>query len=260
MPIAYVICTSPRSGSTLLCKGLASTGHAGTPDEYFDRPAENLGYWMWRFGISDRSEFADQVVEATTTPNGVFGVKLHWTAYPDMHRAFIESLTPRVADAWRRSLDELLHERFDAVRYVWLRRLDKVAQGISHFRADRSRIWEIPRGQRAARDDAVGFDFRAIDHCVSSTLEYERQWESHFLRTGLTPLEVVYEEFVGSYDPTLRKVLDHLGVNHADLPEQEPQLERLADQKSLEWAELYRGLKLGGQRGQPAVGGKDGDD
>ncbi|MEM1201062.1 MAG: Stf0 family sulfotransferase, partial [Pseudomonadota bacterium] len=28
---AYVICTSPRSGSTLLCKLLAPTGIAGKP-------------------------------------------------------------------------------------------------------------------------------------------------------------------------------------------------------------------------------------
>jgi LPS sulfotransferase NodH len=206
-----------------------------------------MAYWMWRFGISDPSEFVNQVVEATSTPNGVFGVKLHWTAYHDMHRAFIDSLTLRVPDAWRRSLDELLHERFDAVRYIWLRRLDKIAQGISHYRADRSRIWEVPRGQRPTRDggEAVGFDYQAIDYCVSWTVEYERQWEKHFLRSGLTPLEVIYEEFAGSYDLTLRKVLDHLGVSHSEIPEQEPQLQRLADQKSLEWGALYRGMKLG---------------
>src|SRR5690348_3164375 len=111
MQIAYIICTSPRSGSTLLCRGLANTGKAGTPDEYFERPGENMAYWMCRFGVRDQSQFVNQVVEATSTPNGVFGVKLHWTAYHDMHRAFIDSQTPRIPDAWRRSLDELLHQK-----------------------------------------------------------------------------------------------------------------------------------------------------
>lgn len=256
MPIAYVICTSPRSGSTLLCKGLTGTGRAGTPDEYFDRPAENMAYWMWRLGVSDRIEFANQVIEATSTPNGVFGVKLHWTAYPDMFRSFLENLTPRVADAWRRSLDELLRERFGVVRYVWLRRLDKVSQGISHYLADRTGVWEIPKGQRAESGGGgvVGFDFRAIDHCVSLASEYERQWESFFLRSGITPLEIVYEEFVASYDPTLRKVLDHVGVSHADLPKQEAQLERLAGEKSLEWAEIYREIKAGRRAACPTGG------
>ena len=36
---SYVLCTSPRSGSTLLCKLLAATGVAGNPDSYFHRPA-----------------------------------------------------------------------------------------------------------------------------------------------------------------------------------------------------------------------------
>lgn len=35
---AYVICTSPRSGSTLLCKLLAATGQAGKPKSYFHKP------------------------------------------------------------------------------------------------------------------------------------------------------------------------------------------------------------------------------
>lgn len=32
---SYVICTSPRSGSTLLCNMLAATGVAGKPKSYF---------------------------------------------------------------------------------------------------------------------------------------------------------------------------------------------------------------------------------
>jgi LPS sulfotransferase NodH len=247
MPLAYVICTSPRTGSTLLCRGLANTGRAGAPDEFFDRPAENLAYWMRRFAISNQSEFASKIIDATSTPNGVFGVKLHWTAYPDMHQAFADSLTPRLVDARNRSLNELLHERFSMVRYIWLRRLDKVAQGISHFRAVRSGLWEIPRGQHAAKSgvgESLEFDFQAIDHCVAWAAEYDRQWRHHFRRQALTPLEIVYEAFVDSYDPTLRKILDYLGVSHADLPTAEPQLERMADRQSLEWETQYSEMKL----------------
>lgn len=44
---SYVICTSPRSGSTLLCKLLAATGISGNPGSYFHRPsiAEWLAYF-----------------------------------------------------------------------------------------------------------------------------------------------------------------------------------------------------------------------
>ena len=32
---SYLICTTPRSGSTFLSEALASTGVAGRPEEYF---------------------------------------------------------------------------------------------------------------------------------------------------------------------------------------------------------------------------------
>src|ERR1700730_17498981 len=112
MSLVYVICTSPRSGSTLLCKGLTHTGRAGAPAEFFDHRVEATAYWMFRFAISKESEFTDKIVEATSTPNGVFGTKLHWTTCPDMHRALRDSLTPQVADVRHRSLDELLHAKF----------------------------------------------------------------------------------------------------------------------------------------------------
>src|SRR5438046_662736 len=33
---SYLVCATPRSGSTLLCEALANTGIAGNPKEYFE--------------------------------------------------------------------------------------------------------------------------------------------------------------------------------------------------------------------------------
>ena len=246
MSLVYVICTSPRSGSTLLCKGLTHTGRAGAPAEFFDHRVEVTAYWMRLLAISKESEFTDKIVEATSTPNGVFGTKLHWTTYPAMRRALRESLTPAVADARHRSLNELLHAKFSAIRYIWLRRRNKVAQGISHFRAACSDCWEIPRGHvcgAGSAGDTVEFNFRMIDHCVMRASEYDQEWENHFTRHGLTPMQLDYEDLIASYDHSLRKALDCLDVPHSDLPEAEPPLERMADAKSLEWEKKYRETK-----------------
>jgi trehalose 2-sulfotransferase len=249
MPLAYVICTSPRSGSTLLCQGLSKTGRAGMPEEFFDHREQVTRYWMKRFGIGERSGFADKIVEATSTPNGVFGAKLHWTTHADMHRALSESLGQLVSDAPRRSLNELLLAKFSPVRYIWLRRQNKVAQGISHFRATRSDFWQIPKGrlgdEKRAIYDAVEFDFRAIDRTIAWAYEYDRQWANYFRHHGLTPLQLAYEDLVASYDAIIRKVLDFLDIPHFDVAEVEPPLERMADQKSFEWGEQYREIVAG---------------
>ena len=36
MRVSYLVCATPRSGSTLLCEGLKATGVAGRPEEYFE--------------------------------------------------------------------------------------------------------------------------------------------------------------------------------------------------------------------------------
>ena len=33
--LSYLICSTPRSGSTLLCEALTNTGVAGAPEEYY---------------------------------------------------------------------------------------------------------------------------------------------------------------------------------------------------------------------------------
>jgi LPS sulfotransferase NodH len=132
------------------------------------------------------------------------------------------------------------------VRYVWLRRRNKVAQGISHFRAGRSDIWEVPSGGlgRAARlGDLVTFDFERIDHCVERAIAHDQNWGAYFERHALTPTEIAYEDLVDNYDWVIRRVLASIDVPHDDLPRATPQLRRLADAKSEEWENKYLKMK-----------------
>ncbi|MBF2097066.1 MAG: hypothetical protein IGQ88_01650 [Gloeomargaritaceae cyanobacterium C42_A2020_066] len=49
---SYIICSTQRSGSTLLSKTLTQLGDCGKPDEYF-----NLLYWFQKSTFTDRSSF-----------------------------------------------------------------------------------------------------------------------------------------------------------------------------------------------------------
>ncbi|HEX6473857.1 MAG TPA: Stf0 family sulfotransferase, partial [Candidatus Limnocylindria bacterium] len=40
-PLSYLLCGTPRTGSTLLCGLLTSTGVAGRPESYFRQPDEH---------------------------------------------------------------------------------------------------------------------------------------------------------------------------------------------------------------------------
>lgn len=51
---AYLICATPRTGGSLLCGLLDSTGIAGHPESYFREPGEQE--WAARWGIAGPSD------------------------------------------------------------------------------------------------------------------------------------------------------------------------------------------------------------
>ena len=80
---SYIICTSPRRGSTLLCQLLTNTNVAGVPNSYVHKPS--LTNWMEVHGIApnsldNRSETLGAVLKKAhkTGPaeTGMFRLKL----------------------------------------------------------------------------------------------------------------------------------------------------------------------------------------
>ena len=77
-----MICTSPRSGSTLLCKLLAATGVAGNPASYFYGPS--VEDWLDRLdvtpdGTATERDILETVFRAAVREGrngtGVFGLR-----------------------------------------------------------------------------------------------------------------------------------------------------------------------------------------
>ena len=63
----YLICTSPRSGSTLLCRLLQQAGTAGVPNSHFHVPS--LEAWLGSYGLGgvnfqSRSEALGSIMAA----------------------------------------------------------------------------------------------------------------------------------------------------------------------------------------------------
>ena len=56
---SFIICTSPRSGSTLLCKLLAATGVSGNPDSHFHNPS--IPGWLAAYQLS-KSDYESNYV------------------------------------------------------------------------------------------------------------------------------------------------------------------------------------------------------
>ena len=82
-PIKYMICSTGRSGSTLLCSLLNNTGLMGVPHEYFHL-SQHGKLLIQRLITNHESrdvtmkEYLETVMQHRTTPNGVFGIKGHF--------------------------------------------------------------------------------------------------------------------------------------------------------------------------------------
>ncbi len=233
---AYVVCSTQRSGSTYLCGLLAGTGVAGDPREFFEAMAEtglppHPGFFLAglpRTGAgvrddprpSEAPEYSDmrlvdgwrEHLERTfrlgTTGNGVFSTKLMWNQLPEIQ--WYAAALPELA-----GLEgiELLNRLFGDPSYVWIRRLDKVRQAISLWRALQTRAW-----RREAATDARGlrelrYSFEAIEHLRRRLEADDQAWGRFFAAAGIEPLELTYEDDVAPRPgDAVRSVLARIGV------------------------------------------------
>jgi trehalose 2-sulfotransferase len=251
---AYIVCATPRSGSTLLCQLLEDTGVAGRPAEHVEavrapgRPLEPREYFS---GLRDRSvldllapsaparhdratpaERLARMLRAGTGPNGVFGTKLMW-GYMDDLQEQLAALPPLAALDGRQRLSALLGD----VRYLRVRREDLVAQAVSMWRAVQTRAW---RAEHATSREPV-YSFAGIDHLRRQIAADDRAWTAWFRRHDVSVLEMSYSQLAAGPGAALRSALEFIGAAKELAGEPPaPTMRRQADAQSRAWAERYR--------------------
>ena len=239
---SYFICTTARSGSSLLCNVLSATGVAGNPDEYFGENDQTA--WGKKWGESSSyNDHLDRVFREATTPNGVCGVKMFIAdGYND---EYLYDFT-RKASALPRyegrglSVPEMVADLFPSLHYIWLTRRNKVRQAVSFSKALQTTVWMSYRRRETRKPQPAAYDFQHIRRQLHRLVLQEAQWQEYFNAAGVTPLTIVYEDFAQDYNQTIRRVLDFLDLK---LPEdfwlQKPYLVKQADEESERWVQRY---------------------
>jgi LPS sulfotransferase NodH len=235
---SVLICTTPRSGSTLLCRYLAATGRAGAPQEYLLESALPVLYE--RLGVADFPAYFEALLTREVTPNGVFAAKL--MGAPDAFAGYLARLRelPGLAGA-ERSAHELLAAAFPGVRYVWLTRRDRARQAISLLRAQGSGLWQSTQAGAAPAAPAADLDLAAIDDRVGDLVAWDAHWEEFFAAAGVRPATIVYEDLVRDPGAGVRELLAALEIElPVDWKPGPPERARLADDTSERWLAAYR--------------------
>ncbi len=251
---SYLVCATPRSGSTLLCETLRATGVAGVPLEHFEilrhsgLPRQPREYFD---GVADArvlellapleagrpsgepaAAWRDRVVRQGLTANGVWGGKLMWGHVEDLlsRARWLDGL----ADA---DLAAALRALLGDVRLVFVTRSDKVAQAVSLWRAVQTQRWRADADAPRRPHDAV-YSFAALDHLVSQLQADEAAWRG-WLATHAPgePLELSYEAIAADPRAAVGRVLDFCGLPRVAIPD--PALRDQRDARSHEWSERY---------------------
>ncbi len=237
---SYVICTTPRTGSTLLCEALTRTGRLGFIDEWME---DKTPVWVPQyfpdlppFGAPD---FLPQLIRCMTTPSGIFGIKIMWS-FLDRYLA-----TPHGAALF--GPDRRGSPSMPDIRYIHLVRRDRVRQIVSHLIAERSGAWhaqgkassEATRRQRATvlQSLAEGAERQALlaraDELIAEGTAGDTAWHGFFARHGIVPLLVEYEAMVQDMAGTVGRILGFLGQPAEPLPDYSvSNLQTLADSTS----------------------------
>jgi LPS sulfotransferase NodH len=203
---SYVICCVQRTGSWLLAHTLADAGYAGRPSDYFDDAEREDHAREWGLPPGRLAPYVRAVWSHATTPNGVLGSKLMWNDFDSLRTSL---RPPAGTDAGL----AFMRTTFPNPQFVWLRRTDKVRQGISWWRAAVTDQWALRPGQEAEQPAP---DVEQMVQLVRLAEECEDGWRQWFTATGTRPCQVIYEDLARDQLAVANAVLEFLRLPQLD--------------------------------------------
>lgn len=242
---AYIICGTPRTGSTLLCNLLASTRRTGDPHSFYRR--QNIQEWAEEWGLPERGKMSEldfdvaylnAAIAAGKGGTGIFGLRLMRENLGELS-AILDRIHPGLPS------DKVRYEKaFGRVLYLHLSRQDKLAQAISRVKAEQTGLWHVaPDGtelERVGPPAEPRYDFQRIEDEVRELEAFDTAWNIWFAQQHIIPLRIAYERLAGDPAATLISICQALGVQPPNADDVRPGVAKLSDETSLDWMRRYR--------------------
>lgn len=282
--LSYLICATPRSGSTLLSEALTGTGVAGRPEEHFEalletgRPRRPRDYFarandpdviallddptfrplfddgppaeQERTDSREGSGFGEvleRAIREGTTPNDVFGTKIMWVYFRNFIR--LVRRTPGYENVPPCDVPAAVFPNLS--RYIWIVRKDTVRQAVSLWKALQTWRWREETDVGGSDGEEPRFSYAAINHLAHQIRDHNAAWQVYFERCSIEPLKIFYEELAEAHEESILGLLKDLDI---PIPESfvvaEPKMKQQADETSEEWVRLYHERKAAEARGQ----------
>ncbi|NET45682.1 Stf0 family sulfotransferase [Okeania sp. SIO2B3] len=185
----YVICTTARSGSNLLCDLLMSSKMMGSPKEILNvdsmlRPfCEKNGLFEDNYRVS-MNTYLELVIEQFSSKNNVFGMKVLF----DQLQPFLKL----------KAVKQLLEQS----KFIWLVRRDIVAQAVSMYIAKVTNEWTSMNEKQNQekeiknRRDNVQYNREKINFFMEYLTQQNLKLLDFFAINQIDYLQVYYEDIL----------------------------------------------------------------
>lgn len=219
---SYMICSSPRCGSTLLGSLLQQSNQMGVPHEYFNvlSVTKITGERWGMVPPVSTQDYLNQVYRNRTTSNGIFGLKAHFV-----------QLGPLVS---KPTVKRLLSS---TKCFIHITRDDILAQAVSYVLAHQTRNWSSLQKAKATAE----YDAELINTAIENILHQNVQWQKFFILNNIKPLHVRYEDLLAQSDKVCKIICAEMGVetdHHFSLETAE--IDQQRTDLNREWIERFQ--------------------
>ncbi len=206
---------------------MSSLGTAGYPVEYAREIDE--GVWRDKYRLDSHLAYFWSLPSRSSTPNGLFGLKLLWSQLDFLVRDIGRYTAIRTASPW----GAVAAWMGDPI-YFWLRRRDRLRQAVSYARALQTNRWASPDAGNGATPVYSRGD---IELALRRVSQEEEGWEGYFVRGNALMEKVWYEDLAANPLRVVGALTGALGVPRPRVLASP--LRRQADSLNDDWVERF---------------------
>ncbi len=213
---SYIVCSTGRSGSTLLCRTLEHLKCCGNPEEYFHH--KRIKGLKLKDNPENFINYCNKILQEGLTSNGVFGIKLHyWQMYDLIKMAKGSGLFKEKEDL------NILNAIFPDLKFIYIKREDIIAQAVSTTIALQTGVWQVrnenqnqegikTQTKSTSNKSFIKFQPLKIYSWEEKFKDQNQRWLRFFEENNIKYYPLTYEILINSFETEIENIINFLDI------------------------------------------------
>jgi len=240
-----ILCSTQRSGSTMVVEDMRNTGIMGNPEEYFI-PWDSLKVDI------DWNKQLDSLTEKASSKNGVIAVKVMANQLPEIDQCLKNTWPDELPAVKETGIFPYFREVTKHGKYIFLRRDNLLRQaisrsvsrqtGINHATAndfDEHFAGKLLKGYSKDYNESISYNEKVLSKDLMNIVNENTIWECFFRDWDIKhPLTLRYEEICKNSPSYLQRIANYTKITLNDF-NFDRKMVKLSNEKNEEWYNNY---------------------